>query len=249
MVAEQMWKHGLAPESLDDGTLRIEPQKNPMPTNLGVRPVEVVVELGNRAHLRVFVKTALELLGTRCPLEARGQALRAARGFARYNEGDINFKADGASAGSGLLARIGQKFRVGHSVEVWSCRHHLLARLVFFGQLVFTGSLTAKWDGGAVSLAHVLDPRNPSTYSTRFRRQNGPPLAVWHSDVSASTIERFEHHVGSFANERTAAAAKHPIERAPMPVLDDAFKDLVRVEFARLVEKRGEPKSRRRSKR
>ncbi|MES1164821.1 MAG: hypothetical protein ABUR63_03615, partial [Verrucomicrobiota bacterium] len=213
--------------------------ENPIPANLGSHWVESVFNIGNRGHRRVFVKMALELLARYDAAAARDGALGSARQFARLDRGEISFKPDAASEGSGLLAKTRTRFRIGHSVEVWTCGQNVLVKVAFFGKLIFTASLSSAWNSSPFSVAHILDPQDPSVALTRNSKRAGKPLTLWHEGMAKPAIEAFEAHVEAVAYEKGVAAAATPISRDPGPVLDAAMIARITAAFDRIVSKRG----------
>jgi hypothetical protein len=115
------------------------------------------------------------------------------------------------------------------------------------GNSTFTGSLSPNWTGRRFSIAYVFAPQDPAQIVHRSQDRDGKPLALWYKEADATTIGTFESHVASVNNEKAAAAAATPVERAPIPVLDEAMKSRVRKIYEEIVAKKGPPKKRRSS--
>jgi hypothetical protein len=246
LFAQQLWTQGLTPTALEDGTFSVVPQDDPVPANLGLRSLENVFTVADREHCRIFVKMALELLARYDGLAARSRALGDARRFARDDVGNLRFKADTASEGTGLLSKVTSRFQIGHSIEVWTNRRLVLTRIAFFQKLSFTACLAFSWQGPPFSIAHVLDPQEPTSALIRKRKRDGKRLSLWNESVSREAIAAFESHIANVANAKAASAAKTPIERAPMPVLDVGMRERIKVEYDQIVSQRGAREPRRR---
>jgi hypothetical protein len=150
--------------------------------------------------------------------------------------------------GSGLLSRLAKRFRVGHSAEVWTSGTHVLARVGFFGKLIFTGSLSPNWAGDPFSIAYVFDPQDPTAIAHRSRAVGGKPLAIWHRGADTEAIATFESHIAGVNDVKAEIAGATPVERAPMPVVDETMKARVRTIYAEIVAKKGLPKKTRQGK-
>jgi hypothetical protein len=119
-------------------------------------PFEFSIDLfSDPRHARVVTKIALEILSHHRPEAGRRRELEAVAQYVRYGKTRIDVQPDWATHGP--LSTPRPPF---HSCEVWSAGRHLIARVVLFGALSFTASLTQEWAGEPVTVIHVIDPVN-----------------------------------------------------------------------------------------
>jgi hypothetical protein len=179
---------------------------------------------------------ALELLEHLRPSASQHRSLEKARSFACYNDFHVDFVADHMSVGSGLLDQAPTPV-CGHAVEVWSHRTTLMARVILFGQLKVTATLTTSWDGPAVTLLHVLDPCSPANTRTLGVEGDGPLLALWCKEIGTQAMAAFTQHIGA-VSQRVADANSAPFEREPGPSSLDELYPLVVEEYEKLAKKK-----------
>ena len=248
-IAKRLWMAGLTPAALDDGTFRLEPD-----TTFGIQPhpptatmLDWVAKIGTDGHMRVVMKMALELLAFVHPAEARRWGeLRKARRYIRDGEEDGTLPArfDALSLGSGVLNPKDLP-QLAHAVEVWTHRRNLHYRVTLFGGLHITGSLTTDWGGAPLTLAHALDPTQPTRRLDGRRESDGPSLGVYHAGLKLEAFDRFR----AWFLERTLEISKRvtgqPWE-APGPPDLTALRPLIDKEYARLLLRKKQPKPRKR---
>jgi hypothetical protein len=236
-MARQLWNSGRTPDQV---RIEIEPDPNPLPANLGPHETYFDVNIGgSKAHRRVFVKMALELLERQRPGTVRRLPLWKARKFVRNEEGDFPYKADHLSDGSGL-ASAQEIPEAAQMIEVWTHAAHLLTRITFFGRMSLTASLCSEWPGPRVALLYAANPIDLGASVLDESDDDGPPLAVWHDDLKPEAIAGFDRHFHGMTGE-VARADSAPIEREPCPDVE-SLRAAVRDEFAKIVAKKGPPK-------
>ena len=238
-IAWNLWNTGKTPAAIDAGEFVIEADKDPLPAYLGRREQEFVLEVGVADDSRLFTKMALELLAYHLPLEARRSSLFKARRFARFGEWKIAFKGDVRSPGSGHAPGLAN---VAHSIEVWTCAKHVLARVVFFGNVKLTASLADNWDGTAFALMYAFDPRSPPDRFDGVSAADGPPFAVWHKGLLEEAKNEFVEKFNRLSRA-IGDAAPTDFERAPPPDLVK-LRPLIEAEYVKILEKKGAPKVR-----
>lgn len=246
-IAKRLWMARLTPKALDDGTFRIEPD-----TTFGVQPhpptlkmLDWVVELGTTAHMRVVLKTALELLAFVHPSEARRWSeLRKARRYIREGEDDGTLPArfDALSEGSQVLNPATLP-PLAHAVEVWTYQRNIHYRVTLFGGLHVTGALTTEWGGGPFTLAHALDPTRPSWHLDERRDSGGPPLGVYRADLKQQAFDKFRTWFLAQTQEISKRVTGRHWEPPGPPDLA-VLRPLIEEEYVKLLRRKKQPKSR-----
>ncbi len=245
VIAKRLWAARMTPKALDDGTFRIEPD-----TTFNVRPrppspakLDWAAVLGTTEHMRVIMKMALELLAFVHPDDARRwNSLRDARRYVRWAEEDRPLPArfDALSEGSGVLT-VTDLPLLAHAVEVWTHRSNVNYRVTLFGGLHVTGPLATDWDGPAFTIAHGLDPTQPSVRVDRRRNTDGPPLGVHHAGLKHHAFDKFREWFLARTLEVSQRRAQRPWVSPTVPDLTN-LRPLIETEFAKLLKRRRQPR-------
>lgn len=245
VIAKQLWAARLTANALDDGRFRIEPN-----TTFNIQPhpptparLDWAAVLGTTEHMRVVMKMALELLAYVRPEDARRWgSLRDARLYVRSakEEHPLPARFDALSEGSGILAAEDLP-QLAHAVEVWTHRRNLNYRVTLFGGLHVTGPLATSWTGPAFSIAHGLDPTQPSIRLDRSASTDGASLGVYHPTVKQQTFDKFREWFLARTLEIAERVGKRPWAPPAAPDLA-LLRPLIDAEFAKLLKRKRQPK-------
>lgn len=232
-TAKAFMAQGLGPD--DVGKLHLTTGDPDLVLPLGPTRHEHDLKIGAVEHHRVFVKIGLELLAFhRHDLAMRGE-LSEARRFARHGEGGFRGKPDGRSPGSGLLPDSGLP-EVYNAIEIWSCGSTVFFRVVFLGQLVFTGSLCTSWSGDPFRAVYAFDARDSANVvASRLEPGDGPNLAVWFGEVREDLIKDSVEKLEAISLE--LVQSKPRVEREAPPAID-TLRDAVRAKLVAMIAKK-----------
>jgi hypothetical protein len=140
------------------------------------------IRFGGPSQSRAVSKMALEVLAFHRPKLARRSELADLRQWVRHGKGSVDIMLDLWTPSF----NIAEFTEMAHAVEVASMGPYLLGRVVLFGELHFTLTMSALWSAHPIACGYSVDPLTGADLFRRSYDLELPPQRHWRDRRNAT---------------------------------------------------------------